>query len=72
MKPQCETSVLFSSMAVGIVEVHSHSNVPQRPACIVARDTLVLYNERPFYVNLASFSDQEAWLYKHQRFSIVI
>lgn len=57
---------------MGIVDVRPHDSLSKIHACIVAGDTLAIYFDRCFHVNLTNFSDQDVYVHKHQKTAVSV
>lgn len=62
----CETLVLFSTTAEGLIEIVAYANVAEAHTCKTGEDILDVYLSCPFYITIASVDKVDVHLPKHQ------
>lgn len=67
----CETPVLFSTRLAGLVEDILHEIVAKKHACMMTEEIMDIYQGRPFYIIVTSFSKVYVHLPKHQKVGTV-
>lgn len=64
LKKMCETTVLVSAKAAGLIEVALHEKVANHHECMTAKGIMDTYPGRPFYITIANFGKAEVHLPK--------
>lgn len=66
LKAICETSVLVSTQALGLLQVATRKNVDKTPVCTTARGIMGVYPRRLIYITISNFGKVDVHLQKHQ------